>query len=282
MGHCTGPRRRRCRAFAESVARGVTAVEGLWTPADRTLQAIGSHAIEACSRCRAHLGLLAPTISRPAKCWLCDRCGSAYFAVRTEKHRRASETHARPVVYDQVIEAATIETDDKPVPRRELNDVLRYLASLETGASEKRRQPRYPIAIPVRGLPLDRNFRVTGAAMELTTINLSCGGASLINARPCEAAFLAVDLSRAGLGVVQALLEVLRVRPCSRRSKLPVVGTAASTRSTSVPLPIGMVDCCLLVHAARLADERRGGPTRTVHSSRSSHRASLGGGSDPS
>ena len=53
---------------------------------------------------------------------------------------------------------------------------------------------------------------MTGPAIELTTTNISCGGASLLDDKPCDAAYLAIDLSGAGFGVIQALLEVLRVR----------------------------------------------------------------------
>ncbi len=170
---------------------------------------------EACSVCSAHLGLAAPSISAPAKAWLCGRCGAAYFAIPANKELRPRCSSARPVVYQEVITAATIAptAGRRPVPHGDLQRVLQFLATADHQGAEKRRERRHAVAMPVLAMPISRNFRVSGPAVELTTLNISRGGASLIHPTLSDAAYIAIDFSYAGLGMVQALLEVLRVRP---------------------------------------------------------------------
>jgi hypothetical protein len=200
--------------LATSLNDAEDVVKRALAPTDKSRRAIDECSIDACSRCKASLGLIAPTIHSPARCWLCGHCGSAYFAVAAERiSRRGESVSARPVVYDQVLAAATIDVQRSQVPRQELHGVLKYLATLEHQGFDKRRQPRYAIAMPVRTLPLGRNFRVTGPAVEMTTINISCGGAALLDEESCNAAYLAVDLTHPSLGTVQAILQVLRARP---------------------------------------------------------------------
>lgn len=192
-------------------------MRGLWAVPDRPgPEAVDGTSIENCSRCQAYLGLAPPSFASPAKSWLCGRCGSAYFAITSETQAWPPRaTSARPVVYDQVISAATTTrpTRRQKVPHRDLHRVLQYLSSFEHTGPEKRRERRHAVALPVMALPLASNFRVSGAAFELSTINISRGGASFMYAAEIEAAYLAIDFSYAGLGFVQALFEVLRVRP---------------------------------------------------------------------
>ena len=130
-------------------------MEGLRTPPDRARHPLDDCSLEACSQCNAYLGLAPPTISAPAKCWLCGRCGSAYFAVTANQHGRLERTtSARSVAYEDVLEAATMTPGRHRVPRRELHDVLQYLATVDHRGEEKRSRRRFAIAMPVRALPL--------------------------------------------------------------------------------------------------------------------------------
>lgn len=118
-------------------------------------------------------------------------------------------------MYEDVLAAANFKqvAQSHQVPRDDLHRVLMFLAEIEHPVPERRRRNRYSSAMSVLALPLGRNFRVTGPARELTTLNISSTGASLIDAELCNAAYIAVDFSYAGLGYVQVVLEVLRVRP---------------------------------------------------------------------
>jgi hypothetical protein len=66
--------------------------------------------------------------------------------------------------------------------------------------------------VPVLVLPLARDFRVAGEPMQMTTVNVSLGGAALVHTRFIDAPYLALDFSVAGVELMQVILHVLRVR----------------------------------------------------------------------
>jgi hypothetical protein len=173
--------------------------------------------LQACSQCTANLGLSAPTNATPAKTWLCGRCGSAYFAVVDDGQEWSRATSsARPVAFDDVLAAAAVGRPPSSrlrVPLHELHRVLQSLAAIDYDGPERRREPRYSIAVPVLALPLGPNFRVIGPAAEPTTINISRGGACFLSDHYFRAAYVAIDFSYAGFGMIQAVLEVRRVAP---------------------------------------------------------------------
>jgi hypothetical protein len=68
------------------------------------------------------------------------------------------------------------------------------------------------MAVPVVAVPLERDFRVAGKPLRITTMNVSLSGASLIHTRFTNAAYFAMDFTTAGVDHVQVTLEVLRVR----------------------------------------------------------------------
>ena len=171
--------------------------------------------IDACSECCATLGLLAPDFLLPAHTWLCGRCGSAYFAASVNCHSQSSRGLARKVNYHDVLNAASVVKSSRRnyMPRRDLQQVLTFLAGNEHGGSEKRDEPRYAAAMPVLAMPLGPNFRVIGPSVQLTTLNISKSGASFIDVQSSNAAFLAIDFSYVGFGSIQAILKVQRVHP---------------------------------------------------------------------
>jgi hypothetical protein len=172
-------------------------------------------AINICSRCDAVISLSTPSPETPARPWLCGGCGSVYFAARSRSSVAVPGDVARRVDYDQVIDIATLSfrSRNTSVPRRELNRLLTYFSESFPLVAEKRTQKRYPMALPVIAVPLGNDFRVMGAAKQLTTINVSSGGASLLDIEPCKSMFLALDFSLVGLSSAKAVFEVLRVRP---------------------------------------------------------------------
>lgn len=175
-----------------------------------------SAVIETCGQCQAYLGLLPPSHDLPAKAWLCGRCGSAYLASERKANGRQDRvSSARETAYEDVVDVATVvaRSHRQPVPHRDLYQVLKYMSGLEHAGDERRREPRHAVALPVLALPLDETFRVSGAAIEMTTINVSRGGAAFIHEATLKAAYISVDFSYVGLGMIHAVLEVLRVRP---------------------------------------------------------------------
>jgi hypothetical protein len=90
--------------------------------------------------------------------------------------------------------------------------LVRFLSSMSADAENKRKEPRYPAILPVIAIPLGRNFRVIGKAVQMTTINISRSGTALLDIDSCTAPYLALDFAVAGM-TARAVLEVLRIRP---------------------------------------------------------------------
>jgi hypothetical protein len=76
---------------------------------------------------------------------------------------------------------------------------------------DKRQHKRYMITVPVIAIPLADDFRVDGEPIQMTTANISVGGAAVVHTRYINAKNLALDFSVAGLESVQVVLKVLRV-----------------------------------------------------------------------
>ena len=188
--------------------------------------------IGACSECCLPLDLAFPSVSQPARAWLCGECGSAYFARRDEVSSQSQFKGARAVHHECVFQAA--ELDDYCLWHRghlsDLRRVLRFLSSFEHTGFEQRRETRHAVALRVLALPLGHNFRVIGEAVQMTMINISRAGAALLDPNPVKAPYLAIDFSVAGPNNVQAILDVLRVR-----SLFAAYETAGQWRCRIVP-----------------------------------------------
>lgn len=171
--------------------------------------------ISGCGTCGAFLALVPPDIDNEASAWLCGKCGAAYFARRPDDADRFAHSNARPVAFYHVFQAANLQpaSPRERLPHHDLHRVLRYLATIDHWGPERRGGKRNAMALPVMTLPLDKDFRVTGPAAGMTTINISRSGGALLSSAHCEAKYLAIDLTVAGWGVLLLLFEVLRSRP---------------------------------------------------------------------
>jgi hypothetical protein len=176
--------------------------------------------IERCSLCSATISLLQPSLDVPARPWLCGGCGSVYFACAADSAAGRSGK-ARVVPYEQIVDIAGTQAQnpDRRVPRRALKQLVRFLGSAITEAENKRKEPRYPAILPVIAIPLGRNFRVIGQAVQMTTINISRSGTALLDIDSCSAPYLALDFAVAGM-TARAVLEVLRIRPVLSASEV--------------------------------------------------------------
>jgi hypothetical protein len=86
------------------------------------------------------------------------------------------------------------------------------MASQEQAGADRRRHKRYPVMVPVAAVPLAADFRVVGAAMQMTTANISLGGAALIHTRFVDSPYLALDINAIEMDRLQVVFRVLRVQ----------------------------------------------------------------------
>jgi hypothetical protein len=176
--------------------------------------------LEKCSLCAAPIHLQAPSLDIPAEPWLCGGCGSVYFAC-APKSAAGRSGKARVVSYDQIVDVAGMNAQgaDRRMPRRALKQLIRFLSNQSAEIQNKRKEPRYLAVLPVIAIPLGRNFRIIGEAVQMTTINISRSGTALLDIESCSAPYLALDFTAAGM-TARAVLEVLRIRPVLSASEV--------------------------------------------------------------
>lgn len=113
-------------------------------------------------------------------------------------------------------------------PRRtELSDedvlqLKRCTPARSEAPTEVRHEPRYSIAAPVTVLSLEDDFRIVGVPATAYTIDVSCGGLSLLHPESTTAPYFAVDFSPSSLRIAPVIFQPRR---CSRLGgAFPVAG----------------------------------------------------------
>jgi hypothetical protein len=107
------------------------------------------------------------------------------------------------------------EREDAP-PERLVSFVRRMIRGEKFHpGSERRRDLRYALTIPVRATPLDDLQNPDGEAFLAVTRDISVGGLCMYHLEPVKARYLQLDLaSSSGTGEqLQVVLEVVRCHP---------------------------------------------------------------------
>jgi hypothetical protein len=170
-------------------------------------------AIDRCSGCGAIISLEPPTPSAEVRTWLCKTCGAIYFGsedggadCRGVTRRETDMENAFVARVEVNMQAAT-----SSVPPENVRRLIKTLVPAEYTGPDHRIHKRYPVAVPVVVLPLALDFRIVGEPVQMTTANISLGGAALIHTRFLDAPYLALDFTVAGVELLQVVLKVLRV-----------------------------------------------------------------------
>jgi PilZ domain len=170
--------------------------------------------IDRCSSCGAVIALQPPMPDAKACAWLCETCGAIYFG------NENAGAQCRGVVRwestaDNPFVAGVTATLDSVAPSIQPENVQRLVKSLAPSQHDgpnRRRYKRYTVTVPVVALPLASDFRIDGDPVQMTTANISLGGAALIHTRFIDAPYLALDFTVAGVELLQIVLKVLRVK----------------------------------------------------------------------
>ena len=141
-----------------------------------------------------------------ASIWRCESCGAIYFGRHDEVEKHRGLLRVDPAEHNPFV-AATPPS----IPLDYIRRLVKTQEAEQHVGSERRRHKRYSIAVPVVAVPLGPDFRVIGDPLQLTTANVSLGGAALIHTRFLDAPNLALDFTTAG-NELQVLLRVLHVR----------------------------------------------------------------------
>jgi hypothetical protein len=168
--------------------------------------AVSSLPVKHCSVCHTNIALETPAPDAKTSIWVCTSCGAIYFARNDGGQERSGVFRVDPAAQNPF--AAPVAPSVPPEYIQRL--VKSHQADQYTGP-DRRLQKRYDIAVPVVALPLGPDFRVIGEPLQMTTANLSLGGAALLHTRFIDAPNLALDYTAAGVDL-QVVLKVLRVR----------------------------------------------------------------------
>ena len=162
--------------------------------------------VEHCSVCGTLIALLPPAPNFNATAWYCTTCGAVYFGSDSGSESRGI-FRVDPKVQDPF--AAPLASSISP---ENVQKLVKSLVKDERAESGWRRDKRYIVVVPVIALPLAWDFRIDGKPVQMTTANISLGGAALIHTRFVKADYLALDFSAAGVESLQVVLQVMRVR----------------------------------------------------------------------
>ena len=168
-----------------------------------------------CSECGTTIRLDRPSPLKPASPWICQSCGSVYFARPEQWTGRPYSGGCRLAPYDRVLRELNISiaTQACLVGPEDLKRLVKLLAIRDHRGPERRHHKRYPIAAPVITVPLAPNFRIAGTPAVMVTSNVSRSGAALVHTSTVTEPYLALDFSLTeGLEGTHVILEVTRGR----------------------------------------------------------------------
>jgi len=168
--------------------------------------------ITRCGNCRASINLLPPLPEMTATAWRCNSCGVYYFGSNEQSTQPLGITCAAEET-DKLFAVgpnSKQEAQKRAVPTESAQRLAKLMMPEDIKWADRRQHKRYPITVPVLGLPLAADFRVDGEPIALTTANVSLGGASLLHHRFVNSPHLAIDFSVAGVDQLQVVFKVLR------------------------------------------------------------------------
>ena len=171
----------------------------------------GEAPIDHCSGCGAVISIYPPIPDRPVKTWLCNTCGSVYFGSDGDP---ASELGVRQAANSAFVSEVMVAVDSRTnsVTPSHVRRLVQSLGGKPFTGPERRRDQRYAIAVPAVAVPLGNDFRIIGEPVQMTTMNVSLGGAALIHTRFTDTPYYALDFTAAGVQLLQVVLQVMRVR----------------------------------------------------------------------
>jgi hypothetical protein len=77
---------------------------------------------------------------------------------------------------------------------------------------ERRRCPRYPLAVSVSAIPLDHQLQPAGSPFDALTRDISASGLSMISDTRCEAKYLSLLLVNSPSDYLDVVIRVVRFR----------------------------------------------------------------------
>jgi hypothetical protein len=170
--------------------------------------------ISNCARCGMSLRLQPPTNDAPALPWLCNGCGSVYFASRPMCPGTAETGGCRLQAYDKVLTVliSHLDVEADSMSKLQAEAFAKRSASQTVVGAELRKRRRHSLVTPVIAVPLGPDFRVTGRPTRMFTVDVSQSGIRLVHTKAINAPMLALDFTNGDAETVSVILTVKRAR----------------------------------------------------------------------
>jgi hypothetical protein len=148
--------------------------------------------IDRCSSCGAIIALRPPSPDSQAATWICKSCGAVYFgSVLEDEHSRGVSLSEHSGIHTTVAPVKVKWEPTAPsIPPENVQRLVKSLVPDDYTGPDRRQHKRYAVAVPVVALPLAADFRIDGEPVQMTTANVSLGGAALIHTRFVDAPVL--------------------------------------------------------------------------------------------
>jgi hypothetical protein len=189
--------------------------------------------VEECGACGRPIALRAPKYYSSAIIWRCDTCDAIYFGSDKDQSDSLGLHRDDSVSFETLTASIRQKTEARSAPPENIQRIVKLMASQEQKGAERRRHKRYPVMAPVAAMPLARDFRLMGDAVQMTTANISLGGAALIQTRFVDAPYLALDFTVPGMDRLQVVFKVLRV---ASRGVVYEIGGEFISRVSGAPM----------------------------------------------
>jgi hypothetical protein len=194
----------------ESSAESIVSECQITGPAGERVQpqraVVRSMPLKHCSVCRTNIALETPAPDAKTSIWVCSSCGAIYFA-----RNDGGQEHRGVFRVDPAAQNPFVAPVAPSIPPEYIKRLAKSHEADQYTGPDRRLQKRYDIAVPVVALPLGPDFRVIGEPLQMTTANVSLGGAALIHTRFIDAPNLALDFTAAHIEL-QVVLRVSHVR----------------------------------------------------------------------
>ena len=183
--------------------------------------ATNSCRISACNQCGAALPLCHSENPQESRNWQCTACGRSYYACldSTFTLDELRQVRPEPILFVRAV---------IPPPSEELLRAAERLRLVpDHDGRDKRRSPRYPVAMNVPAQQLDARLNPVDCQFMVVARNISTGGICLLYDRAIQTPFLALELANARSELFQVLVHVRRSR---LRGKVHEIGGAFVTK----------------------------------------------------
>lgn len=186
-----------------------------YLPTKNLRHATKSDLIEHCGQCSGKVALVRPSAQLDASPWRCRGCGALFLASPERRGGSLFRGGLLRASFSDVFPPANVLAHERraELSAHDLDQLKRCMPTEHASVREVRLTERYPVVTSVSVLAVEEDFRVSGKVATAYTIDVSCGGLSILHPEPTTAPYFAVDFALSSLRIPSVIFRPMR---CSR------------------------------------------------------------------